>query len=105
MRSQSEILEDIANFGPTAGSWLPLDNLLNELWLAGEPSVDALPTLFGVFERFPADDGAGVLWSIVHGVEALPYNYEPLLRESYSRVPSEMSKIMLARLANSAGAA
>ncbi|APO96127.1 hypothetical protein OR60_16180 [Xanthomonas vesicatoria] len=105
MRSQSDILEDIANFKPMAGSWLPLDNLLNELWLAGEPSVSILPTLFGVFERFPADDGAGVLWSIVHGVEALPYNYEPLLRESYSRTPSEMARIMLARLAKSSGAA
>lgn len=105
MRTQSEILEDIANFEPVAGSWLPLDDLLNELWLSGEPSVGVLPTLFGVFERFPADDGGGVLWSIIHGVEALPYNYEPLLKESYSRVPSEMSKIMLARLANSAGAA
>ncbi len=105
MRSHSDILKDIASFAPLADSWLPLDNLLNELWLAGEPHVSSLPTLFGVFERFPADDGAGVFWSIVHGVEALPYSYGPMLKESYSRVPAEMSKIMLARLANSTGTA
>ena len=105
MRSHSEVLKDIARFEPTADMWLPLDDLLNELWLAGQPSIDALPVLFGIFERFPEDDGAGVFWSIVHGVEALPYNYESLLRESYGRVPSEMSKVMLARLANSPGAA
>ncbi len=105
MRSHSEILKDIAQFQPVADMWLPLDDFLNELWLAGQPPIEVLPTLFGVFERFPEDDGAGVFWSIVHGVEALPYNYGCLLRESHGRVPSEMSKIMLARLANSPGAA
>ncbi len=105
MRSPSEILKGIASFEPAMGSWLPLDDLLNELWLAGEPLVDALPTLFGVFERFPEDDGAGVFWSIIHGVEALSYDYRPMLKESYGRVPAEMSKIMLARITNSAGAA
>lgn len=105
MRSHSEILKDIAQFEPVACMWLPLDDLLNELWLVGQPPIDALPILFGVFERFPEDDGAGVFWSIVHGVEALPYNYEPLLQESHGRTPSEMSKVMLVRLANSPGAA
>jgi len=104
MRSHSEVLKDIACFEPVAGLWLPLDDLLNELWLAGQPQVDALPILFGVFERFPEDHGAGVLWSIVHGIEALPYDYEPMLRDSHARVPAEMSKVMLVRLAKSMGA-
>ena len=105
MRPHSEILKDIAQFEPVAGAWLPLDDLLDELWLAGQPQIDVLPILFGVFERFPEDDGAGVFWSIIHGVEALPYNYEPLLWESHGRSPSEMSKIMLTRLASPPGAA
>lgn len=105
MRSQSEILRDIAQFEPADGVWLPLDDLLNELWALGQLPIDVLPMLFGVFERFPEEDGAGVFWSIVHGVEALPYSYGPLLRESYSRAPSEMGKVMLTRLANSPGAA
>ena len=54
-----------------------------------------------VFERYPDEDGAGVFWSIVHGLEALP-GYEPFLVESYSkRAPSEFGVIMLGRILNS----
>ena len=102
MRQTTEILQDIAQFQPVDGVWLPLDHLLNELWLVGPSPSESLPILFGVFERFPKDDGAGVFWSILHGIEGLPYNYEPLLRDSYNRVPSEMAHVMLTRLANSA---
>ena len=102
MRQPAEILHDIAHFRPVDGVWLPLDRLLDELWCAGLPGSECLPVLFGVFERFPRDDGAGVLWSIVHGVESLPYDYEQLLRESNDRSPSEMAEVMLDRLANSA---
>jgi hypothetical protein len=61
----------------------------------------ALPVLFGVFERFPDTDGAGVLWSIVHGVESLGCDYEQPLRESLGRSGSEMAEIMLDRLERS----
>jgi hypothetical protein len=101
MRSTAEILEAIGRFEPVDGYWLPLDALLDELWVAG-PTEAALPVLFGVFERFPDDDGAGVLWSIVHGVEHLPFEYEPLLRQSYGRTPSFMAEVMLQRIANAA---
>ena len=104
MRQSTEILQDIAQFHPVDGLWLPLEHLLDELWSGGPPPPDCLPILLGVFERFQEDDGAGVLWSIVHGVESLPYSYEQLLRDSHSRVPSEMAKVMLIRLANSTGA-
>ena len=61
----------------------------------------AFPTLFGVFERFPDDDGAGVLWSIVHDVEGLDLDYEQLLRDSLARQMSNMGKIMLGRVERS----
>lgn len=79
---------------------MPLADLLGKLWQAGVPNR-ALPVLFGVFERFPDDDGAGVLWSIVHGVEGLDLDYEDLLRDSLARQPSCMGKIMLGRLERS----
>ena len=104
MRQPSQILLDIARFQPSDGLWLPLDHLLDELWSVGTPPLESIPVLFGVFERFPHEDGAGVLWSIVHGVESLPYDYEDLLRESHRRVPSEMAEVMLIRLANAAKA-
>lgn len=101
MRKPAEILRDIARFTPVNGIWLPLDHLLEELWRTGCPGPECLSVLFGVFERFPRDDGAGVLWTVVHCIEGLPYDYQQELRESYARVPSDMGQIMMTRLANS----
>lgn len=98
-RLATDILKDIETFHPEDDEWLPLDDLFEELWTAGTPPQEAIPILFRVFERFPNTDGAGVLWSIVHGVEGLPYNYEFSLKQSYDRAPSEMAAIMLRRLA------
>jgi hypothetical protein len=96
-RPAFEVLKEIQEFSPTHGDWRPLDTLLDELWALGV-SAGALRILFGVFERFPEDDGAGVLWSIVHGVESLDIDYDPTLRESLQRRSSLMGTIMLERL-------
>ena len=96
-----EVLRDIDAFVPVDGDWRRLDDLLAELWHLG-PREGHLPVLFRVFERFPDEDGAGVLWSIVHGVESLPCNYGEPLRESLARQPSFMGNIMLRRLERSA---
>jgi len=103
-RPAFEVLRDIQAFAPKDDDWRPLDDLLVELWTGGPPPRGVLPILFGVFERFPSEDGAGVLWSIVHGIEHLPYSYADELKASYKRVPSEMAEIMLARLARPDGA-
>ena len=100
MRSAPAILADITAFSPQNGDWRPLDRLLEELWGLGVDEAQ-LRTLFGVFERFPDEDGAGVLWSIVHGIERLPIDYEDELNRSMSRRPSLMGDIMKQRLANS----
>jgi hypothetical protein len=94
------ILRDIDAFAPANGEWRALDNLLSELWAAGVREGH-LRVLFRVFERFPEEDGSGVLWSIVHGIEALDIDYEAALRESLSRQPSHMGGIMLQRLEKS----
>jgi hypothetical protein len=98
IRPQIEILVEIDRFepGPTR-SWRALDALLCELW-QGSISMSCLPTLFRIFERFPEDDGAGVFWSIVHGIESTDLDYEELLRESLARQPSEFCQLMLLRL-------
>ena len=92
-----DVLAYIQRFEPVDRDWGALDELLGELWLTGV-SVDCLPVLFGVFERYPEEDGAGVLWSVVHGVEALQFSYEQPLRESLARQPSLMGRVMLERL-------
>jgi hypothetical protein len=91
------VLREIEEFTPVHGNWRRLDDLLDELWSEGV-AEGQLPILFHVFERFPEEDGAGVLWSIVHGVESLSFDYEPFLRQSLARQPSLMAKIMLQRL-------
>lgn len=95
-RTTADIAHDIAAFEPDDGEWLALDDLLQELWQSPEPAL-AMPQLLGVFERFPEDDGAGVGWAIVHGLEALP-GYAPLLLQSLARVPSELGVCMVGRL-------
>lgn len=99
-RPAASILSDIREFSPSDDNWLPLDNLLAELW-QHPIQLGMLETLFGVFERFPEDDGSGVLWSIVHGVEGLDLDYEPQLRASMTRQESFMGEIMLDRLERS----
>jgi hypothetical protein len=100
-RQQNEVLLKIDRFAPSpTGDWRELDVLLSELW-QGDVSMDCLPVLFRVFERFPKDDGAGVFWSIVHGVESTDLDYEGPLRESLSRQPSDLGQVMLHRLEKS----
>jgi hypothetical protein len=103
VRPSQEIQRDIELFIPVDGEWRPLDGLLDELWLSGVSS-ESLPVLFAVFERFPTEDGAGVLWSIVHGIESLPLEYGALLKASLERTPSFMGTVMLNRLAKSIAA-
>lgn len=59
-RATFEVLRDIEEFAPTGGNWRPLDDLLDELWSEGV-TQGQLPILFRVFERFPEEDGGGVL--------------------------------------------
>jgi hypothetical protein len=98
-RTITSIARDIAKFAPTGdGNWRRLDELLDELWQAGEPE-QAIPEMLGVFERYPEEDGYGVMWSIVHGLEKLP-NYEPALLASLARQPSELGITMVGRMLN-----
>lgn len=105
-RNAGDILRVVESFHPVDGDRRALDTLLGELCSAGVPA-HALPALFGVFERFPDDDGSGVPWSIVHGIEALDVDYEQPLRDSLARRRSQMGEVMLGRLewwnASSAG--
>lgn len=99
MRASQEILSDIEEFKPIDGNWLMLDTLLIELWESGG-NGSFVADLLSVFERYPDEDGAGVFWSIVHGIESLGF-YEKQLVESLKRQPSEMGMVLLIRIKNS----
>jgi hypothetical protein len=98
LRTFTDILADIREFRPLDRDWLPLDGLVGELWQTGHAS-DAVEELIAVFERFPEEDGAGVFWSILHGLESLP-GYEVPFVQSVQRCPSEFGVMMLGRKLN-----
>jgi hypothetical protein len=99
MRSSQDIVNDINQFEPADGNWLELETLLNDLWSTGKQENFTID-LLRVFERFPGKDGAGVFWSIIHGVETFR-SYESELVDSLNRQPSEMGLLMLRRIKNS----
>ena len=98
MRTTTEILEEIGRFTPENGNWLGLEVLLAELWKS-RPSQEWVNPLLAVFERFPDEDGAGVMWSIIHGLETIE-GYEPILEESAQARPTWLKSAMLKRIAN-----
>ncbi|MGJ7565618.1 hypothetical protein ACSFBM_17330 [Variovorax sp. GB1R11] len=98
-RKITSIARDIAKFAPTEdGDWRRLDALLVELWQV-DGAERAIPEMLSVFERYPEEDGHGVMWSIVHGLEGLP-NYEPALLGSLRRQPSDLGIVMVSRMLN-----
>lgn len=100
MRPITSILHDIEQFQPTKeGNWLALNDLLQELWTEELPK-EALSPLFQLLERFPNDESAGVLWGVLHGIEAYP-EYETELVDSLQRHPTDLTVTMAGRIANS----
>lgn len=97
-RAVSEIIANIEDFKLSNGNWLGLDALLQELFLSGS-APDGIDAMLHVFERYPAEDGAGVFWAIVHELESLP-GYESRLVESVRRIPSSFALLMVNRLLN-----
>jgi len=75
-----------------------LDTLLAEaLSLPPDAALDS--ALFGIFERFPEEDGHSVYWTLVHGLEGRGA-YEVSLLASVRRAPSPFTLTMLDRIWN-----
>ncbi|MEO1075241.1 MAG: hypothetical protein AAFX41_04645 [Bacteroidota bacterium] len=92
-------MDQIEQFEPVHGEWLPLDAFLTELF-EGEVGPTEQAVLLRLLERYPEEDGAGVLWGVVHGLESTAH-YEPSLLASVKRMPSDLGLVMLNRLHNS----
>lgn len=97
MRHIKDIIAEIESYESDHGNWLRLNELIIELWESGKPEL-GIDSLFAIFEKFPTDDGAGVFWSILHGLETL--EYEQKLYDSLIDKPSHMTITMLKRIEN-----
>ena len=97
--TKEEVIEFLAAFpGEDEGDLEELDAVLARAFsLLQDDEVDA--AVFGVFERYPDEDGMGVYWSIVHGLEHRR-DYEAGLVASVRRAPSQFGATMLNRLKN-----
>jgi hypothetical protein len=89
----------IREFTPQEGVWLPLEQHFEQAFGSSDPK-QYYNAIFNLFERYPDDDGAGVFWSALHGMEAVG-GYEDLLLQYFRRHPSLMTKTMLRRILNS----
>jgi len=89
----------IREFTPSEGDWRPLDILFERAFATPDSRI-YFPAIFNLFERYPEEDGAGVFWSAVHGMEAIG-GYENQLLHFFRRFPSSMTRIMIRRLSNS----
>lgn len=89
----------IREFYPVDGDWRPLDAHLDAAFASQAPE-SYYDAILNLFERFPEDDGAGVFWTALHGMEARG-NYEKKLLLYFRRMPNLMTKTMLRRIYNS----
>ncbi len=93
------LAEEIASFTPNDGNWLDLEELFEKAFSSTTP-ITYFSAIFRLFEQYPNDDGAGVFWSALHGMESVG-GYEQELASSFHRCPSEMARAMLIRIRNS----
>ncbi|MBK1884794.1 hypothetical protein JIN85_20460 [Luteolibacter pohnpeiensis] len=89
----------IREFCPVDGDWRPLEAHLDQAFASREPE-SYYDAIFNLFERFPEDDGSGVFWTALHGMEACG-NYEKKLLLYFRRTPGLMTTAMLRRIYNS----
>jgi hypothetical protein len=94
-----KVISEIECFEPNSGNWLGLDDLVQELFLSGHPEL-GIDALVGVLEKYPQEDGAGVFWGILHGLESLP-GYQDKIVASVTRKRSAMTLTMVNRMPSS----
>ena len=84
--------------GQASDDCLALDKVLSEATgLPARPELD--DAIFNLLERFPGEDGYGVYWRIIHGLEERG-GYEQALLQSVQRKPVFFNVLMLTRMMN-----
>ena len=89
----------IREFSPEQGGWLPLEKYFEQVFSSPDPK-QYYNAIFNLFESYPEEDGAGVFWSALHGMEAVG-GYEEMLLLYFRRHPTLMTRTLLQRIRNS----
>jgi hypothetical protein len=95
LRSELLVLTDLQD----SDQLKALEECLTRAFLTGGLSHEDKAALLEVFERFPDEDGFGVFWSILHGLEHVD-DYEDELVQSVRRRPGLFNTLMLNRMLN-----
>jgi hypothetical protein len=95
LRSELLVLTDLQD----SDQLKALEECLTRALLTGGLSHEDKAALLEVFERFPDEDGFGVFWSILHGLEHVD-DYEDELVQSVRRRPGLFNTLMLNRMLN-----
>jgi len=96
--TRAEIVASLGSYRGQAADIELLESVIPHA--VAEPAGDDLDAaLFGLFERFPQEDGHGVYWSVLHALESRGA-YESALVASLRRAPSPFTRSMLQRLKN-----
>lgn len=98
-----ELDRQIRNYQPRDGSFVTLETHFEEAFSSVDPRA-YYDAIFNLFERFPDDDGNGVFWSAIHGMEHIG-EYEDKLLMYFRRFPSLMTRTMLIRIRNAGSSA
>ena len=96
----SALDHSIREFLPKDDSFVELEGFFEAAFSSADPT-NYYDAIFNLFERFPEDDGSGVFWSALHGMEHVG-GYEVKLKQYHRRWPNIMTNIMLQRIANAA---
>jgi hypothetical protein len=72
---------------------------LADRYFTSRQAAKHLEVWFRLYERFPEDDGCGIFWAILHGLEALP-DCDTQVVASVRRKPSQFPVRMVNRMLN-----
>ncbi|WP_310488326.1 hypothetical protein [Chamaesiphon sp. VAR_69_metabat_338] len=73
---------------------------LVDLYFNHPEAGNYLDVWFRLYERFPFDDGGGIFWTILHGIETYHPTSDRFTIESVLRQPSEFPVMMVNALIN-----
>jgi hypothetical protein len=94
-----ELVKAVDQLQSVDGEDLELLQKVADRYFAQSDASQHLDVWFRLYERFPDDDGYGVFWTILHGIESQAGSGDSVVR-SVQRAPTHFSLLMVNRMLN-----